>query len=368
MRRPPGGAWTMHESLADAPWRAWAQVATLPRTAPPAGVGVIRRALDDFVVEELPVQEPAGAGEHLWLWVEKRGENTAAVAQRLARAAGVKPVAVGYAGRKDRHAVTRQWFSVHLPGTSDGVPAGFEGEGVRVLCARRHARKLRVGALRGNRFALQVSDVQADPETLERRLREIAAHGVPNYFGEQRFGRDGANLDAALRLFAGRRERDGKRRGLYLSAARSAVFNGIAARRVREASWNRLLPGEAVMLDATNSFFVAETCDAELERRLRIGDVHPSGALWGEGLPPCRGEAARLETAVAAEAQALTAGLEAAGLRQERRALRLCPREMTWSIDEGGQRLRLEFVLPAGAFATAVLRDLLDYRDAAAFG
>lgn len=350
---------------AESPWLSWAQVAELPRAGEPAGQGLIRARSDDFVVEELPVQEPEGTGEHLWLWVEKRGENTEAVAKRLARAAGVKPLAVGYAGRKDRHAVTRQWFSVQLPGGDDAaVPPGFENEHLRVLRAVRHTRKLRVGALRGNRFILHLRELKAEPQRLEQRLIAIAERGVPNYFGEQRFGRGGANLNAALGLFAGRVERDRKRRGLYLSAARSALFNGILAQRVREACWDRLLPGEAVMLDGSNSFFVAEEIDAELERRLREHDVHPSGALWGQGEPTSRAEAGRLEQAVAAQAVELAQGLAAAGLRQERRVLRLCPRKMSWSHDATERSLRLEFVLPAGAFATAVLRDLLDYRDA----
>lgn len=354
----------MTDSIAEGAWRAWARVAELPRSGLPAGRGVIRSRAEDFVVEEVPVQLPDGAGEHLWLWVEKRGENTEAVAKRLTRAAGVKSVAVGYAGRKDRNALTRQWFSVHLPGeTGDSAPQGFESEQVRVLRTARHSRKLRVGALRGNRFVLQIREIEADAGLLETRLRSIAERGVPNYFGEQRFGRAAANLEAALSMFSGRPERDRKLRGLYLSAARSAVFNGILARRVADRSWDGLLPGEAVMLDGSNSFFVADSIGADLERRLAIHDVHPSGALWGEGEPPCRDAAARVEAAVVGESAALVEGLAAAGLRQERRPLRLCPQELQWAIDERDCSLSLEFMLPAGAFATAVLRDLLEYRE-----
>lgn len=357
----------MNDALVDEPWRTWARVAELPRSGVSAGGGVIRTEVEDFVVEEIPVQSPEGRGEHLWLWVEKCEENTEAVAKRLARAVGVKPVAVGYAGRKDRHALTRQWFSVHLPGSAaEEVPSGFETVHVRVLRVARHTRKLRVGALRGNRFALQIRELDADRAVLERRLRSIVERGVPNYFGEQRFGRESANVEASLRMFAGRPERDRKRRGLYLSAARSAVFNGILARRVIDESWDRLLSGEAVMLDGSNSFFVADTIDETLERRLMLRDVHPTGALWGAGELPCRDEAARLELAVTERVGALTEGLADAGIRQERRSLRLCPQELQWSVDETGRRLHMEFTLPSGAFATAVVRDLLDYRDARA--
>ncbi|MEJ2480153.1 MAG: tRNA pseudouridine(13) synthase TruD [Acidihalobacter sp.] len=244
----------MNDSVAEQPWRTWARVAELPRSGVVAGRGLIRRETGDFVVEEIPVQQPDGAGEHLWLWVEKQGENTEAVAKRLARAAGVRPVAVGYAGRKDRHAVTRQWFSVHLPGTfGDAVPPGFETDHVRVLRTVRHSRKLRVGALRGNRFVLRIRELEADMDVLGQRLESASGRGVPNYFGEQRFGRNGANLESAVGMFSGRPERDRKRRGLYLSAARSAVFNGILAQRVLDGSWDELLPGEVVMLDGSNS-------------------------------------------------------------------------------------------------------------------
>ncbi|MEJ2631205.1 MAG: tRNA pseudouridine(13) synthase TruD [Acidihalobacter sp.] len=356
----------MNDAVSEPSWRAWARVAELPRSGQVAGRGVIRGQAEDFIVEEVPVQEPEGAGEHLWLWVEKRVENTEAVAKRLARAAGVKPMAVGYAGRKDRHALTRQWFSVHLPGGVGGEapPSGFETEHVRVLRSSRHSRKLRVGGLRGNRFVLRMRELEIDAPLLEQRLRSVVERGVPNYFGEQRFGRGAANLEAAVRMFSGHPERDRKRRGLYLSAARSAVFNGILARRVADNCWDKLLPGEAVMLDGSNSFFVADAVDTELEQRLAAHDIHPSGALWGEGEPPCRNAAAQVEADVLGEADVLARGLVAAGLRQERRPLRLCPKNLHWSLDEADHSLMLEFMLPAGAFATAVLRDLLEYRDA----
>ncbi|APZ44663.1 tRNA pseudouridine(13) synthase TruD [Acidihalobacter ferrooxydans] len=337
----------------------------MPRSGASAGHGVIRAQRTDFIVEELPVQEPSGEGEHLWLWVEKQGENTEAVARRLARAAGVKPLAVGYAGRKDRHALTRQWFSVPLP-RGQAWPAGrLASENIRVLRTVRHTRKLRVGALRGNRFVLRITELEADPVLLERRLQAVREQGVPNYFGEQRFGRSGGNVDAALRLFAGHVERDRKRRGLYLSAARSALFNGILAERIRAGTWNVLCPGEAVMLDGSNSFFVADEIDDVLQRRLREGDIHPSGALWGSGELPPRAAVSALELAVAGQAAALSTGLMAAGLKHERRPLRLLPKDMVWRVDEGARALILEFTLPAGAFATAVLHDLLHYRDGA---
>lgn len=349
--------------LEETVWRDWADLDRLPRSGASAGRGSIRTSAEDFRVEEIPLQEPTGEGEHLWLWVEKKGENTDYLARSLARAYGVAPVAISYAGRKDRHAISRQWFSVHLPGTKQLLPPpGLESESIRILRLTRSTKKLRLGALRGNRFEIVIRDFSGAKARLEERLSEVAIQGVPNYFGKQRFGRNRENLDAALAMFAGQRVRHRKRRGLYLSAARSALFNGILANRVLDNSWNALLPGEAVMLAGSNSFFVAEAIDDELSARLQTNDVHPSGALWGRGDPPSRGKVLAMEKRVAKQAEGLAEGLAAAGLKQERRSLRLLPQTITWHW-ENEHTLMLQFVLPAGAFATSVLRDLIEVCD-----
>ncbi|OBS08611.1 tRNA pseudouridine(13) synthase TruD [Acidihalobacter prosperus] len=336
----------------------------LPHCGHPPVSAVIRRSPEDFLVEELPLTEPDGGGEHLWLLIEKRSENTDDLARRLARCAGVRPAAIGYAGRKDKHALTRQWFSVHLPGRDDPDAESFERDALNVLRSARHSRKLKVGALRGNRFRLRLRDVDGDRDALAARLEEIATGGVPNYFGEQRFGRQAGNLARARAMFAGQRERDRNRRGLYLSAARSALFNAILAERVTLGNWNRLLPGEVVQLDGSRSFFTAAPDDIALADRLARWDIHPSGALWGSGAPPTIGEAAALERAVADRFADIASGLEAAGLRQERRPLRLRPDQLGWAWEDERQSLILEFSLPAGTFATTVLREIADYVDA----
>ncbi|TCZ85368.1 tRNA pseudouridine(13) synthase TruD [Lysobacter sp. N42] len=318
-----------------------------------------RERHEDFVVEEIAGFEPSGQGEHLLLTIEKRGLNTAEVARRLAAWAGVRDVAIGYAGLKDRHAVTRQRFSVHLPGRDAPDTASLEGEGLRVLSSARHSRKLPRGALAGNRFELLLREVQGDREAIAGRLEAISRDGVPNYFGEQRFGRAGDNVEQALAMFAGRRVRR-EERSLLLSAARSELFNRVLAARVAEGSWNTGLEGEVWMLDGRRSVFGPESPTPELQARCAGFDIHPTGPLWGRGEPRTQGGCRGLEDAIlaAGDAPALRAGLEAAGLEQERRALRMRPAALAWQWEADG--LRLAFELPPGAYATTVLAELGD--------
>lgn len=318
----------------------------------------IRSVPDDFVVEELAGFEASGSGEHLLLTVEKRGMNTAFAARRIAQWAGVPEMAVSYAGLKDRHAVTRQRFSVHLPKKVAPDLAALAADDLRVLGHAWHARKLPRGALEGNRFELVLRDVQGGRAEADERLQAIAARGVPNYFGEQRFGRDGDNVANALAMFAGRRVRR-EQRGHLLSAARSELFNRVLAARVRAASWDRALAGEVWMLDGSRSVFGPEPLDAALMERLATFDIHPSGPLWGRGELRTVETARELEEAALADAGALAlrAGLEAAGLKQERRALRVRPGALQWDWP-ATDALRLRFELPAGCYATAVLAEL----------
>jgi tRNA pseudouridine13 synthase len=316
----------------------------------------LRSAPEDFQVEEILGYDADGAGEHALLWVEKRGANTDWVARELARFAGVAPVAVGYAGLKDRHAVTRQAFTVQLAGKPDPDWSAFPHAEVKVLAATRHSRKLKRGALRGNRFVLVLRDVQGDRAAAERVLGAIAARGVPNYFGEQRFGREGGNVAQARAMFAGRRV-DRDKRSFLLSAARSHIFNGVLAARVEQGAWDTPLDGEIWSLAGSRSWFGPEPFDATLAERLARGDIHPSGPLWGQGEPPTTGAAGTLEREVAARDTDLADGLAAARMDQERRPLRLLPRNLSWRwlADDA---LELVFELPAGAYATVVAREL----------
>lgn len=311
---------------------------------------------EDFCVEECLELTPQGSGEHLWLWVQKRDRNTADVAREVARAAGVAPRAVSWSGLKDRRALTRQWLSVHLPRREDAC--GWRGEGWEVLSASRHGRKLRVGTHRENAFALRLRTVRGDREALAARLEVLAQRGVPNYFGEQRFGRDAGNIDAARAwLQAGRPRLGRQRQSLYLSALRALLFNRVLAERVRSQTWCTLLPGDVLMLDGSRSVFAADT-DATLPQRLERGDVHVTGPLCGRpaGLLP-EAQARRLEECVLASEAELTEGLAAAGVDAARRSLRLLPRDLRahWQ----GTDLMLEFRLSAGCFATTVVRELI---------
>jgi len=328
----------------------------------PSATAVLRRTPEDFQVEEELGFEPEGEGEHLWLWIEKRGINTDQVARRLGKIAGVRQGDVSYAGLKDRHAVTRQWFSVHLPKGDVAFAAHWGDAEWRVLRAAKARRKIRRGSLHGNRFIIALRDVQGDRRDIEARLDRIAARGVPNYFGEQRFGRD--NLQRAEAMARGElRVADRHLRGIYLSSLRSALFNAVLARRVRDDTWDRALPGEALNLDGSRSFFVADHVDESIVARLAQGDIHPTGPLWGKGEPPSHGEALALEQFVIAECPAIwKQGCAAAGMEQERRPLRLMARRLIWQWHVDGV-LSLEFSLPAGCYATALIREIASCGD-----
>lgn len=318
----------------------------------------MRVAPEDFFVEELAGFEPSGSGEHLLLTIEKRGMNTAFAARSLAQWAGVDEMAIGYAGLKDRHAVTRQRFSVHLPRKVAPDIASLQVEGLRVLEHAWHAKKLPRGALAGNRFVLVLRDVEGDPGAIDTRLQQIAARGVPNFFGEQRFGRGGDNPGKALAMFEGRRVRRDER-GMLLSAARSALFNQVLQARVDADCWDTPLDGEVWMLAGSRSVFGPEPLSAEIEQRLAAFDIHPSGPLWGRGELRSTGDAAAFELAAIADPVALRLrdGLERAGLKQERRALRLQPADLSWRWLERTS-LELAFSLPPGTYATVVLAEL----------
>ena len=319
--------------------------------------GVIRQSCSDFEVSERLGFEPSGSGEHDFLRIEKTDANTAWVARRLARHAGIPPGDVGVAGMKDRRAVARQWFSVRRTSATGTDWDGFAAPGVRILEVCRHDRKLRRGAHRSNRFRITVRARGIPAAALEERLATIRTKGVPSYFGEQRFGRDGGNLVMARRLFRGERLPRG-RRGIALSAARALVFNHVLQRRVGDGTWDRVLPGETACLEGSNSLFTVSDVDDELRRRCRALDVHPGGPLWGRGAPSSTGIVRELELAIAGRDGDLAAGLDRC-TEESRRALRLVEHDLAWEVRTAS--VRLEFELRAGGFATAVLRELTRY-------
>jgi len=308
-----------------------------PTAYPASGASAtLKRHNEDFDVTELPLQPPIGEGEHVWLYVEKNGANTAFVAQQLAAAAGVQERDVGYAGLKDRYAITRQWFSIYLPKgeTPDLTP--LEHPEFKVLSQSRHVKKLRPGDLQGNRFRIVLRDVTGEHDAIAALLQAVATQGVPNYFGAQRFGHDGGNVEQGRAMLAREiRVRNPKIKGIYLSAARSFVFNEVLALRIQQGLWGQALPGD--VLDETG---------------------RPTGPLWGRGRLTSSGPALALESAVAERHAALCHGMEHAGLDQERRALVASPVDMSWEWPQADQ-LVLAFSLPAGVYATSVLSEIL---------
>jgi len=342
--------------IAAGPLPDWPRSMGLPEVS-----GTLRASPEDFQVWELPLIEPQGSGSHLWLEIRKRDANTAWVAGQLASAAGVPPRDVGYAGMKDRRAVTTQWFSVGLQEAADADWSAWEIPGVTILRAGHHGRKLQRGALRGNRFLITLRMLRGRLDGLAGRIEEVGRAGVPNYFGPQRFGHGGANVERAVRWL----ERGGRirrsERSIHLSAVRSYLFNEVLAERVRQANWNHLIDGDVAQLDGSRSTFCADTLDAELEGRCADFDIHPTGPLPGRsrGRPgqSVSGTAAALEESVLAPYGDVVAALQRANVDADRRSLRVLPTGLDWRID--GADLQLEFALPPGAYATGVLRELV---------
>ncbi|HET8801654.1 MAG TPA: tRNA pseudouridine(13) synthase TruD [Marinobacter sp.] len=319
---------------------------------------------DDFLVDEQPEQlecsEPSGtavvpgSGEHLCLRLEKRGDNTEYVARELARLAGCRPFDVGFCGLKDRHAVTRQWFSLYRPGgmAEDTALTARVSERWPVLSVCRLARKLRRGDHEGNRFVIVLREVCGERQAIDQALERLRAFGAPNYFGPQRFGTGGANLDKALAIDPSTLNRRGKKgRGragsgaakdvLYFSAARSWLFNEVLAARVVGGSWRSCLDGEP-----------AGTGD----------DALASGPLWGDGGTLADGELGTLERGVVAATPELEALFATTRMKPERRPLVARARNLQWHWLEDS-RLQLSFALAPGQYATTLLNDIFELED-----
>jgi tRNA pseudouridine13 synthase len=259
---------------------------------------------------------------------------------------------------KDRNAITEQAFTVPVRSAVGSDWLGVTGEGFEVIGAARHRRKLKRGALRANDFQIVVREFSGDAEVLAKRVAAIAAQGVPNYFGPQRFGIEGGNLTRARRLFGGEIEiHDRLERGFALSAARASIFNAVLARRVADGTWNQIQAGDVANLSGSNSVFVVDAVDETLMQRCGVLDIHPTGPMWGREPTTAQGATAALEQAVASEQASLATGLERAGLETQRRSLRLPVGNLEWALS--GDELQLSFRLPRGAFATAVMHELL---------
>ncbi|WP_228289121.1 tRNA pseudouridine(13) synthase TruD [Marinobacter salinisoli] len=324
----------------------------------------LKTQVEDFQVDEIldffPAQSDAqavtGSGEHLCLRLEKSGDNTEFVARELARMSGCRAFDVGFCGLKDRHAVTRQWFSIYWPGSEAGDPEYIArvAERWQVAGAQRFSRKLRRGDHQGNRFIITLRNVRGSREQLDEALVQLKQSGAPNYFGPQRFGHDGNNLDRAASMdpnamdSRGRRGKGKKRGGaaasknvLYFSAARSWIFNEILARRVDDGNWATPLDGEPGV-----------AADPEVV----------TGPLWGDGGTAATGLQAALERQVAEQAPELLKLFSTTRMKPERRPLVARPDDLTWEwLDL--DCLQVAFSLTPGQYATAVLSDLFELED-----
>jgi tRNA pseudouridine13 synthase len=332
------------------------------------GSAVIRSCPEDFRVTEELGFGLAGEGEHRFLYLQKRQLNSMELVQRVSALSKVPQRDIGLCGLKDRNAVTRQWISVGMAGRAEPNWQLLEQDGdVSVVTIGWHLRKLRRGVHRANRFTLvlrELRDIDAAFVSLEQRLRQIRDAGVPNYFGEQRFGRGGATLEQALRWMRhGRSARKitREKRSLYFSALRAYVFNHLLARRVQDGTWNVVLPGDVCMLHGTRSFFPCEAVTEDIQQRNSAGDIHPGLPLWGRGSAPSSvfdGAAAE----VLADCSEVCEFLEASELELSWRPARLLPHDFCWQFCDDGT-LQLDFSLSAGGYATALLTEFVRYKE-----
>lgn len=317
------------------------------------GSGVLKRDPQDFQVNELIRFEPEGQGDHLYLYVQKISANTEWVQKQLAKLAGVAAKEIGYAGLKDRHAVTRQWFSVYSPHAD--IDFSELPEGISIVSQTRGQRKLKTPAVLGNEFKLKIYMPEIDKDVLEKRLVQIQKVGYPNFFGQQRFGFDGKNVEKLIGLAKGKRCKP-QQRGIYISAGRSYLFNVMLNERVRENTWNQWIDGDVAILNATRSIFPVEEVDDEIQQRLKSFDVHPALPLYGSGEWPSTAKQRELESRVYAQHPDILHALEKLRVDIMPRASRVLPVDMHWAIK--ASELDVQFTLTAGSFATTLLEQL----------
>ncbi|AUX94552.1 tRNA pseudouridine(13) synthase TruD [Mixta gaviniae] len=323
--------------------------------------GQLKASPEDFAVIEDLGYEADGEGEHLLVRIRKTGCNTRFVAEALAKFAKIHPRDVSFAGMKDRYAVTEQTLCLRLPGKETPDFSVFSLEGCEILQLARHKRKLRTGALAGNAFKLVLRQI-SDRAALEARLQQVCAGGAPNYFGQQRFGFQGSNLDQAKRWAANEiRVRERNKRSFLLSAARSVLFNQVVSDRLaQQGSLTQAMPGDALQLTGRGSWFVAAEEELpQLQPRIENNELRITAPLPGRGEWGSRDAALAFEQQSLADETALMALLERERVEAARRAMLVIPRDMRWSWCDDAT-LTLSFWLPAGSFATSIVRELFE--------
>ena len=326
----------------------------------PQGTGQLKASPEDVLVVEDLGFEPDGEGEHILVRILKNGCNTRFVADALAKFLKIHAREVSFAGQKDKHAVTEQWLCARVPGNTMPDLSQFQLEGCQVLEYARHKRKLRLGALKGNQFTLVLREVSGRDD-VETRLQAIAERGVPNYFGAQRFGIGGSNLLGALRWAeSGAPVRDRNKRSFWLSAARSALFNQIVSERLKKPDFNQVVDGDALQLSGRGSWFVAaDEEQAVLQARVDARELMITAALPGSGDWGTQRTALEFEQTVLAEETALQSLLQREKVEAARRAMLLYPQQLSWNWWDD-VTVELRFWLPAGSFATSVVRELIN--------
>lgn len=334
----------------------------------PEACGVIKQQAADFKVIEQLRFAPKGEGEHVFVYIEKQGLNTAFLAEQLAKFCQLPLRNISYAGRKDKYALTQQWFSVHAPGKQQFAWQDFAIEGCRVLQVTRHDKKLKPAALKQNRFELIIRDID-QPDSVESRLPQLHL-GVPNYYGNQRFGEsrygdNGGNLKMAEKLLSNEVIRNRNKRSMAISALRSWLFNEMLSARIAQHGFNLLLSGDVLLLSGSNSFFCYDSEQGEdIASRLQQNDIGLSIPLWGQGTLASQAQALAFEQQQAEGQAKVCQTLEQLGLKQERRGLKLLPMDVSWQWQQN--QLSLNFALPPGCFATSVLRELIQIQQPAA--
>ena len=323
---------------------------------PPKQTALLKAECADFVVKEQLGYDMSGDGEFVAVKVRKTDCNTLFVGEQLAKFAGISARNMSYAGLKDRKAVTEQWFSLQMPGQQTPDFSQFSLEGVEILDVTRHQRKIRIGSLQGNHFEILLRNAKETDE-LKVRLDFLAKNGFPNYFTEQRFGRDGNNLTQALRWANGEiKVKDRNKRSFYLSAARSEMFNLIVSKRMELNLAQQILVGDVLQLNGSHSWFVVDESEdlAHLQQRLAQQDVLLTAPLIGEE----EKSAVDFEHEIFAQHQALFALMRQERMKAARRPILMHPQYFQWQFEPNG--LRLQFALPAGSYATALIRELVN--------
>ncbi|MDP6968928.1 MAG: tRNA pseudouridine(13) synthase TruD [Gammaproteobacteria bacterium] len=324
----------------------------------PTQTAVFKQHWQDFQVFEQLGFVPSGAGEHVYLDITKIDTNTDYLARQLAKHANVPSRQVTYSGLKDRHGVTRQWFAVHMPGKAALEPDWhlLASPKIHVHTVTRHHKKLRIGTHESNHFVVRLGEVAAS-DKLEQRLHIIGQQGVPNYFGEQRFGQQGSNLTMAARLLSGERIKDRFQQGMAMSAARSYMFNQLLSERVAKGNWLTAMAGDFyIPSDGYNPFKAA--ADVQIQAAIEAGEICPTGWLAGSSGRGQSSYPTPLEQHCLQGYGDWLEGLAKLRLQADRRALRLLPMDWQWQWLDN-RVLELRFALLRGAYATSVLRELV---------